>query len=376
MKVPFFDLGAQFRTVEADVRAAMDRVLASQGFILGPEVEALEAQVADYCGVRHGIGVSNGSDAIVAVLMALDIGPGDEVIVPAFTFFATAGSVARVGARPVFADILSDTFNIDPDAVADAVTERTRAIIPVHLYGQCADMDRIMAIADRHRLAVVADAAQAIGASFNDRPVGSLGHAATLSFYPTKNLSAIGEAGMVLTGDDELAGAVRMIRHQGQSSQYEHERLGANFRLDAIQAAVLRVKMAKLGQWNDARRGHAARYDEALRESCVRPPAVDGRCRPVYHQYTVRSPKRDPLRAHLADAGIGSAIYYPVPLHLQPAFRHLGYQRGAFAVAERAADEVLSLPIFPEMTAAQQEHVIETIRANGSCTTCRPIARK
>lgn len=355
------DLAAQFRAVEPDLRAAIDRVLSSQRFILGPEVETLEAEIARFSGAKHGIGVKNGSDAIVAALMARDIGPGDEVIVPVFTFCATAASVARVGAQPVFVDVLPDTFNIDPDAVAEAVTRHTRAIIPVHLYGQCADMDRITAVAGRYRLAVIEDAAQAIGAAFRDRPAGSWGDAATLSFYPTKNLSAIGEAGMVLTNDDTTADKLRMIRHQGQSSAYEHQRLGANFRLDAIQAAVLRVKLPHLTKWNQARRRHAARYDEALRESWATPPPVHKQCRHVYHQYTIRSPQRDALRSYLADAGIASAIYYPIPLHRQPVFSDLGCPRGAFPVAERAADQVLSLPVFPEMTEAQQDHVIETI---------------
>jgi len=362
MKVPMLDLAAQFRTVEDEVRTAIERVLSTHAYVLGPEVEALEARIAALAGVKHGIGVSSGSDALVAALMALDIGPGDEVIVPVFTFFATAASVARVGARPVFVDILSNTFNIDPDAVAAAVTRRTRAIMPVHLYGQCAEMDRLMAVADRHGLAVIEDAAQAIGAAYRDRPAGSFGAAAALSFYPTKNLSALGEAGMVLTNDDALAATLRIVRHQGQTSTYEHGRIGANFRISAIQAAVLRAKLGRLGEWNDARRRHAARYDDALRDTCVTPPPVHEDCRHVYHQYTVRCPRRDALQAHLAAANIDSKIFYPIPLHLQPCFRDLGYHKGAFPVAERAADEVLSLPIFPEMTSQQQEHVIEAVR--------------
>ncbi len=361
MKVPFLDLAAQSRTVEAQVRAAIDRVLTSHGYVLGPEVEALEAQIARFCGVRHGIGVSSGSDALVAVLMALDVGPGDEVIVPTFTFFATAGSVARVGARPVFVDILQDTYNIDPDAVAGAATRRTRAVIPVHLYGQCAEMDRIMAIAEKNGFTVIEDAAQAIGATYRDRPVGNFAAAATLSFYPTKNLSAIGEGGMVLTNDDELAAALRIVRHQGQTSEYEHGRIGGNFRLSGIQAAALRAKMGRLVEWNHARRRHAARYDEALCESCVTPPLTHPHARHVYHQYTVRSSRRDELRSHLAEAGIASKIFYPIPLHMQPCFSYLGYKKGAFPVAERAAREVLSLPVSPELTDSQQDYVIDTI---------------
>ncbi|MGQ9649511.1 MAG: DegT/DnrJ/EryC1/StrS family aminotransferase [Phycisphaerae bacterium] len=362
MKVPLLDLAAQFRTVEAEVRAGIDRVLKTCGFVLGPEVEALEREVAQLCGVAHGIGVSNGSDAIVAALMALDVGAGDEVIVPVFTFFATAASVSRIGARPVFVDILPDTYNIDPDAIARAVTPRTKAIIPVHLYGQCADMDRILAVADRHGIPVIEDAAQAIGATYKGRPACSFGKAATLSFYPTKNLSAIGEAGMVLTNDDKLAAALRVVRHQGQTSEYEHGRLGANFRMSAIQAVALRAKLPHLASWNEGRRRHAARYDAALAGNCVVTPHRDPNCGHIYHQYTIRSPNREALRARLAEAGIGAKIFYPIPLHLQPVYRNLGYRAGDFPVAEKAAKEVLSLPVFPEMTVQQQDYVIETIR--------------
>jgi dTDP-4-amino-4,6-dideoxygalactose transaminase len=360
MKVPLLDLAAQFQAVEVEVRAGIDRVLNTQGYVLGPEVAALEAEVARLCGVAHGIGVSNGSDAIVAALMALDIGPGDEVIVPVFTFFATAASVSRVGARPVFADILPDTFNLAPDAIAEAITPRTRAIIPVHLYGQCADMDRILAVA--RGIPVIEDAAQAIGATYKGRPVCSFGKAATLSFYPTKNLSAIGEAGMVMTNDDKLAATLRIVRHQGQTSDYEHGRLGANFRMSAIQAAALRAKLPHLAAWNGGRARNAARYDQALGGNGVITPPKDPNCGHIYHQYTIRSPKREELRVRLTEAGIGAKIFYPIPLHMQPCFRNLGYHIGDFPVAEKAAQEVLSLPVFPEMTTEQQEYVINTIR--------------
>ncbi len=362
MKVPLLDLAAQFRTVEADVRAGIERVLKTCGYVLGPEVEALEKEVAKICGVAHGIGVSNGSDAIVAALMALDVGIGDEVIVPVFTFFATAASVSRVGARPVFADVLPDTYNIDPDAIARAITPRTKAIIPVHLYGQCADMDRILAVADRHGIPVIEDAAQAIGASYKGRPACSFGKAATLSFYPTKNLSAIGEAGMVMTNDDKLAATLRIVRHQGQTSEYEHGRIGANFRMSAIQAVALRAKLPHLAVWNEGRRRNAARYDAALAGNGVTTPHRHPDCGHIYHQYTIRSPKREQLRLKLTEAGIGAKIFYPIPLHMQPAYRSLGHKPGDFPVAEKAAQEVLSLPVFPEMTAEQQDYVIETIR--------------
>lgn len=361
MKVPLLDLKAQFASVEPEVRAAIDRVLASQEYILGSECVALESELAAFCGVGHGVGISNGSDAILVALLALGIGPGDEVIVPTFTFFATAGSVSRTGARPVFVDVLPDTFNIDPAAVEAAITPRTRAIVPVHLYGQCADMDRLGQIAARHGLKIVEDSAQAIGATFNGRRACSFGAAGTLSFYPTKNLSAIGEGGMVLTGDAQLAETMRQIRNHGQADLYFHRRIGGNYRLDGIQAAALRVKLARLEDWTQRRRQHAKRYDEALADVVTVPP-VDPRCTHVYHQYTIRAASRDALRKHLADAGIGTGVYYPLPLHLQPCFADLGYREGQFPVAEQASREVLSLPIFPEMSPAQQDYVIATIR--------------
>jgi len=355
------NLAAQTASVRDEIRAAIDRVLDNQSFILGPEVEAFESEIARLCEVPHAIGVGSGSDAILATLMALGIGPGDEVIVPTFTFFATAGCVARVGARPVFVDILPDTFNIDPEAVAAAITPRTRAIIPVHLYGQCADMGRITTLAERHGLAVIEDAAQALGAAFDGRPAGSLGTAGSFSFYPTKNLSAAGEAGLIVTRDDELAGKLRFIRDHGQNPRYYYHCIGGNFRLDGIQGAVLRVKLKRLADWNECRRRNAARYDAALNGYAIMTPPVDPRCRHIYHQYTVRCPQRDMLQKHLADAGVGSAVYYPLCLHQQPCFEDLGYKEGDCPVAEQAAREVLSLPISPELTAAEQDYVIATL---------------
>lgn len=363
MKVPLLDLAAQARSVEPDLREAVLRVLDSQKYILGPEVEALEQELAAFSGVKHAVAVHSGTDAILIALMALGIGPGDEVIVPPFTFFATAGCVSRVGATPVFADVRPDTFNIDPDAVQAAITTHTRAIIPVHLYGQCTDMERLQAMAERHHLAFIEDAAQAVGAMRNDRGLASLGTAAALSFYPTKNLSAVGEGGMVLTNDAALANKLRAMRNHGQTGTYEHAWIGGNFRMDGIQGAALRVKLKHLPAWNNARRRHAARYDEGLAGTSVITPPAEPCCHHVYHQYTIRSPRRDALREHLIRAEIGSGVYYPLCLHLQPCFSHLGYQKGAFPVAEKASAEVLSLPIYAEMTAAQQDHVIETIRA-------------
>ncbi len=365
MKVPFLDLMAQLRTVESGVRAGIDRVLASGEFILGSESAALEAEMAAFSGVSHAIAVSNGSDAILATLMTLGIGPGDEVIVPTFTFFATAGAVARVGARPVFVDILPETFNIDPEAVEAAITSRTKAIIPVHLYGQCADMPELMNVARRHHLAVIEDAAQAVGATYAGKHPGGYGNAATLSFYPTKNLSTIGEGGMVLTNDAALDRKLRQIRSHGQTEQYFHHFLGGNFRLDGLKSAALRAKLPVLPKWTACRQAHAARYDRGLRGSTVIPPPVLDACSHVYHQYTIRSPQRDALRAHLTAAGIATGVYYPLPLHLQPCFEYCGGKRGQLPVAERAAAEVLSLPIFPELTTEQVDYVIETIRKFG-----------
>jgi dTDP-4-amino-4,6-dideoxygalactose transaminase len=363
MKVPLLDLAAQFESVAPELRAAVERALSSQEYILGPEVTALEAELASYCGAAHAIGVSNGSDALVATLLSLGIGAGDEVIVPSFTFFATAGAVARVGARPVFVDIDAATFNIDADAVASAVTADTTAIIPVHLYGQCAEMDRLLAVARRHSLAVIEDAAQAIGAKDRGRSACSLGTAGTLSFYPTKNLSGIGEGGMILTNDAQLADRLRQLRNHGQSERYFHHYIGGNFRLDGLQAAALRVKLRRLPGWTAARQEHAARYDAAFRETPVTPPAVRAGCEHVYHQYTIRSERRNALREHLTSAGIGTGLYYPLPLHLQPCFAYCGYREGQLPASEEAARQVLCLPVFPEMTPEQQDFVIERILA-------------
>jgi dTDP-4-amino-4,6-dideoxygalactose transaminase len=363
MNVPLIDLTTQFDGIQDDLREALDRVVSSRCFILGPEVEALEREIAAYCGVTNGIGVSSGSDALVTSLIALGIGPGHEVIVPAFTFFATAGSVARVGARPVFVDIEAGTFNMNPEALARVITKRTRAIIPVHLYGQCADMDAIGQVADARGIPVIEDAAQVIGATYKDRSACSMGKLGIVSFYPTKNLSGIGEAGMVLTDDETFAERLRSIRNHGQTGIYEHEWIGGNHRMDAIQAAVLRLKLPKLDQWTEMKRAIAARYDEALTDSCVIPPVVREDCRHVYSLYTVRCKRRDDLRKHLAEAGIGAGIYYPMPLHLQPCFAYLGHTCGDFPVAEQACTQVLSLPVFAGMSTEQQDYVIDTVRA-------------
>ena len=357
------DLAAQARSVDAEVKAAVMRVLDTQKYVLGPDVEAFESEMARFSGAQHAVAVRNGSDALVVSLMALGVGPGDEVIVPTFTFFASAGAVARVGAKPVFVDILPGTFNIDPQAVEAAVTPRTKAIMPVHLYGQLANMETLGKIAARHQLAVVEDGAQAVGAKRNDRGLAAYGTCATLSFYPTKNLSAVGEGGMVLTNDAQLAARLKALRNHGQTGTYEHQWIGGNFRLDGIQGAALRVKLGKLPEWNEGRRRNAAAYEQGLAGGKVTTPPAEPCCHHVYHQYTIRSQRRDALKEHLVEAEIGCGVYYPLPLHLQPCFAYVGGKPGQLPVAEQACREVLSLPIYPEMTREQQSYVIETINA-------------
>jgi len=365
MKVPLLDLKAQYRALKPALDRAMIRVAESQDLILGPNVEAFEQALAEYCRCRYAVGVSSGTDALLLALMAAGVGPGDEVITTPFTFFATAGSVARLGARPVFVDIRPDTFNLDPALLEAAVTPRTRAVIPVHLYGQCAPMGPIMEVAGRHGLAVIEDAAQAIGA---EDPLGracSMGQMGCLSFYPTKNLGAFGQGGAVTTNDEALYGRLRALRQHGARETYLHEEVGGNFRLDAIQGAVLAVKLAHLDSWTAARQDHAAQYDrlldaEGLAGGPITPPRVT-QPRHVFNLYTIRARDRDGLRCHLADEGIGTGVYYPLPLHLQPCFKGLGYREGDLPEAERASREVLSLPVYPELSDAQIRHVVEAV---------------
>jgi dTDP-4-amino-4,6-dideoxygalactose transaminase len=361
VNVPLLDLRAQFASIERDARAAMDRVLETQRFIGGPEVEALEHELAAYCGSRHAIGVSSGTDAILAALMAIGIGPGDEVIVPPFTFFATAGCVVRLGGKPVFADIEPRTFNIDPSKVERAVTKRTRAIMPVHLFGQCADLDPIGEIAARHGVAVIEDAAQAIGAAYKGRQAGSIGRIGCFSFFPSKNLGAFGDGGIVTTGDDELAAKLRVLRDHGQSPKYHYRFVGGNFRLDALQAAVLRVKLSHLEAWHEARRRNARRYDSHLADTAVTTPWIAPHNRAIYNQYVIRHPDRDGLKQHLSDRGVGTEVYYPVSLHLQECFADLGHREGDFPESERAQREVLAIPVYPELTEEQIGYVAECI---------------
>ncbi len=363
--IPLLDLRAQFAPIAGEICAAIDDVIQSQQFILGPQVAAFEQELAGYCGRRFGVGVGSGTDALVLALRACGIGRGDEVICPAFSFIATAGAVSALGARPVFADIEPATFNLHAAQVEARLTSKTRAVIVVHLYGLPAEMDRIVQLAAaRGGLAVMEDNAQAIGASYQGRKTGSLGTLGCLSFYPTKNLGAYGDAGMIVTDSEDTAARLRSLRHHGQKRKYIAEEQGWNSRLDEIQAAVLRVKLRHLDRWKEARQAHAARYNALLgRLPGVVTPHVPAGAEHVYHQYTIRVPQRDRVKAFLASRGIASAVYYPVPLHLQPLYAELGYQRGSLPEAERAAGEVLSLPIYPELTAAQIERVADTLAA-------------
>jgi len=346
--IPLLDLKAQYASIRDEVREAVDRVMDSQQFILGPEVEALEREVAEYCHCRYAIGVSSGTDALLVVLMALGLRPGDEVITSSYSFFATAGAIARLGAIPVFVDIDAATFNIDPAGIESRITPRTRAILPVHLYGQMADMDAILELAAKHKIAVIEDAAQAIGAERNGHRAGSVGDAGCLSFFPSKNLGGAGDGGMVTTNDAELAERVRMLRNHGFKTRYYNELLGGNFRLDALQAAVLRVKLRHLDRWTAARQNNAGQYRQVLAAEIGLPVEVAERH--VYNQFVIRHPRRDALIEHLKSQRIGCDVYYPVPLHLQKCFNSLGHQTGDFPVSERAAEETLALPIYPELT--------------------------
>lgn len=362
--VPLLDLRPQYEAIKTEISEAINRVVESQRFILGPEVDGLEAELAAYCRVKHCIGVSSGSDALLVALMALEIGPGDEVITTPYTFFATAGSIARLGARPAFVDIDPQTYNIDPKAIERRITSRTRAIMPVHLYGQCADMDAILQIAERHRLFVIEDAAQAIGAEWRGCRVGSMGTIGCFSFFPSKNLGAFGEGGAVTCQDDDLAEKIRQLRVHGGSKRYFHRLLGGNFRLDAIQAAVLRVKLKHLDSWTARRQANARWYGQAFASAGLSTklqlPAVQAD-RHIFNQYVVRAENRDGLRRHLTDAGIGVEVYYPVPLHLQECFLNLGYQAGDFPQSELAAQATLALPIYPELMQAQRQRVVDAM---------------
>jgi len=359
--VPILDLTRYDADLQRQIAEAVAEVFASGKFVLGPANEAFEAALASHLGVRHVVGVSSGTDALLVALMALDVGPGDEVVTSPFSFFASAGVVARLGAKPVFVDIDPATFDLDPARLESALTPKTRAIQPVHLYGQCADMDPILGLAEARGIPVLEDACQAIGAGYRGRPAGTMGRLGAFSFYPTKNLGAAGDAGAVVTNDDALAERLRSLRVHGSSATYHHERVGGNFRLDALQAAVLRVKLPRLEAWNLRRRAIAKRYGEILAGAeavgRIATPQEAGGRRHVYHQYVVRVARRDAVRKRLTESGIATSVFYPLPMHLQECFAALGGRKGDFPEAERAANEVLALPMFAELTDAEIERV-------------------
>jgi dTDP-4-amino-4,6-dideoxygalactose transaminase len=364
--IPLLDLQAQYANIRTEIRQAIDRVCESQQFILGPEVEALEEEVSAFCHARHAIGVSSGTDALLVALMALGAGPGDEVITSSFSFFATAGVIARLGARPVFVDIDSRSFNFDAAGLESKITSHCKAILPVHLFGACAEMDPILATARKHGIAVIEDAAQAIGAKDGrNRSAGTMGSLGCFSFFPSKNLGAFGDAGMVVTNDPELAEAVRILRVHGGRPKYHHDVIGGNFRLDALQAAVLRVKLKYLAGWTEARRRNAARYGKYFSEAGLREKIglPDDSAGHIYNQFVIRCAKRDQLQEYLKTRGVGTEVYYPIPLHLQKCFADLNYKEGDFPHAESAAREVLALPIYPELTEQQQRYIVEEINA-------------
>ncbi|HKA50688.1 MAG TPA: DegT/DnrJ/EryC1/StrS family aminotransferase [Candidatus Dormibacteraeota bacterium] len=365
MTLPLVDLQAQYRTIDNEVMAAVDRVLKSGQFVLGPETDAFEHELASHSQAAHAVGTSSGTSALHLALLAAGVGPGDEVITVPFTFVATVAAIEYAGARPVLVDIAADSFTMNPALVEAAITPRTRAIVPVHLYGQPADMSPLLEIASRHGLKLIEDACQAHGAEHEGRRVGALGDAGCFSFYPGKNLGAYGEGGAVVTNDAELARTVRTLRHWGQVSRYVHELKGFNYRLHELQAAILRVKLRHLDDWTEGRRAHARRYDQLL-AGVVRTPVELPYARHVYHVYVIRSDERESLARALEAEGIHTGVHYPVPVHLQPAWADLGYAPGSFPVSEQAAREVLSLPMYPELPAHELERVAELVATHSS----------
>ena len=365
MNVPLLDLKSQYAQIRDEVREVIDRICESQHFILGPEVAALEDEIATFSGTRFGVGVSSGTDALLIALMAAEVGPGDEVITTPYTFFATAGAIARLGARPVFVDIDPVTFNMDPELAVKAITERTKVILPVHLYGQCAEMTPLLGAVSGKGIVIIEDAAQAIGAHDSiGRKAGSIGNMGCLSFFPSKNLGAFGDGGMVVTNDEHLDEVLRVLRVHGSKPKYYHKRIGGNFRLDALQAAILRVKLKYLPEWSNARRNNAERYRNLFQEAGLAdrigvPKDALGH---IYNQFVIRYTQRDRLREFLTEKGIGTEIYYPLPLHLQECFGYLGYHEGDFPHAEAAAKESLALPIYPELTEEQQTYLVRCVK--------------
>jgi len=369
MMIPILDLSVQHEQLADEIGAAVAKVLRSQKFILGPEVRELEQDLAPYCQCSEAVGCASGSDALLLALMACDIGPGDEVITTPFSFFATVASISRLGAKAVFVDIDNSTFNIDTTRIESAITNRTKAIMPVHLFGQCAEMDRINELAGQSNIRVIEDAAQAIGAEYRGKRAGSLGAVACFSFYPSKNLGGAGDGGLLTTNDGKLADTLRILRAHGAKKKYYHDRVGINSRLDSLQAAILRVKFRYLDQWAAARRLNAHRYRELFHEAGlvsseeIRLPAESDGSFHVYNQFVIRARDRDGLRGWLSNRGVGTEIYYPLPLHLQDCFKDLGYKRGDFPESERAAEEALAIPVYPELGATAQAYVVETINS-------------
>ncbi len=361
-KIPLVDLQAQYRAIKPEIDAAMQRVVENSSFILGPEVETFEKNFAALCDTKHAVGVDSGTAALHLALILLGVGAGDEVITTTQTFVATAEVISLTGAKPVFVDIDPRTYNIDPNKIEAAITPRTKVLMPVHLYGQPAEMDSILALAKKYSLRVIEDAAQAHGAAYRGRRAGSLGGLACFSFYPGKNLGAYGDAGMLVTNDAELAERARMLRNHGRRAKYEHEIVGYGYRLDALQAAILDVKLKHLEEWNAQRREHADYYTELLSNLDLVTPYEPTHIKSVYHIYAIRSPQRDALLQHLKTRGIEASVHYPIPLHLQPVYKNLNYRAGDFPNAEQVAREELSLPMYPELTHAQIDYVVEAIR--------------
>ncbi len=361
MNVPLLDLKAQYATIKDEIMAAISEVLESQRCIGGPKVTELEEKIAAISDCKFAVGASSGTDAILNSLMSLEIGSGDEVITTPFTFFSTVGCIVRTGAKPIFVDIDPQTFNIDAELISSAVTDKTKAIMPVHLFGQMADMDPIMDTARKHNLAVIEDAAQSITSTYKGKKAGSIGTTGCFSFFPSKNLGGIGDGGMIVTNDEQLYNRLFIMRNHGSKPKYYHKHIGGNFRLDPIQAAALLVKLPHLNDWSEARRRNAAYYDEKFDGTVVKTPYVSPDCVTIYNQYCIRVPKRDDLLAHLRENEIGCEIYYPVPAHLQECFSYLGCKEGAFPQAEEAAKEVIAIPIYPELTDEMKDYVVNTI---------------
>jgi len=362
MRIPLLDLQAQYLTIKEEINEAIQNVLDSSVYILGPQMKTLEKEIAAFCGTKEAVAVANGTDALVLTLKAFGIGPGDEVITTPFTFFASAETIAQVGATPVFVDIDPVTLNMDLTQLEGKITPKTKAIIPVHIFGQMVDVEKIMEIASRYDLKVIEDAAQAIGAEYRGKKAGSIGHASTFSFFPTKNLGAYGDAGMIVTNDEDLAAQLRMLRFHGCKIKYYHDEIGYNSRLDELQAAILRVKLRYLNVWNEGRREKAKMYDQLLADAAVQIPGRDPQALPIYHLYVLRTEDRSAIMERLKAGGVANAIYYPVPLHLQKAFRDLGYKVGDFPVAEKACEQALAIPCYPELSFEHQQEIAAIVK--------------